>query len=344
MHASSFPRLAWVARTISILALLAACGSDDAEPTPAAPFVEPAPGAPAANPDAPGGDDDGSEATPAAERPDPSSTPVARGAADGLSPASGDGAAPAPAAPSGTPEAPAAPLPERVRIVAVGDSITQATCWRALLWQQLDRDFPGRTDFVGSHASDAGCMVAGHDMDNEGYGSALVTEVAAGVTDRRTCSPACPSLDVLRQNFAATPADVALVHFGTNDVWNGIGAGNGSAPEAGSILAAYGAVLDALRASNPGIRVLVAQIIPMNVSEATCAGCTCAECPGRITTLNQQIALWAAAVGTAASPVSVVDQWTGFDASTDTRDGVHPNLTGSEKMASQWYAALAPLL
>lgn len=333
MHASSFPRLAWTSCLISSLALLAACGSDD-EPAPVTPFAGPAMGA---APDAPGVAGDPSEATPPGEQPDPSSTPVAEDAAEGLSPASGDGAAPSTSEAAGS-------LPERVRIVAVGDSITQATCWRALLWQQLERDFPGRSDFVGSHPSDAGCMVAGYDMDNEGYGSALVTEVAAGVTDRRTCSPACPTLDVLRQNFAAAPADVALVHFGTNDVWNGIGAGNGSAPEAGSILAAYGAVLDALRASNPGIRVFVAQIIPMNVTEATCTGCTCAECPDRITTLNQQIALWAAAAGTAASPVSVVDQWTGFDASTDTRDGVHPNLTGSEKMASRWYAALAPLL
>jgi lysophospholipase L1-like esterase len=187
-------------------------------------------------------------------------------------------------------------------------------------------------------------MVAGYDMDNEGYGSALVTEVAAGITDRRTCNPECPSLEVLRQNFAATPADVALMHFGTNDVWNGINAGNGSSPEAGSILAAYGAVLDALRASSPNVRVLVAQIIPMNVTEATCTGCTCAECPDRITTLNQQIERWALSVSTATSPVSVVDQWTGFDASTDTGDGVHPNVIGSEKMANQWYAALAPLL
>jgi lysophospholipase L1-like esterase len=311
------------------------------------PSDEPPPGAPSTVPGVMGG---APETTRQGQQPDSSSIPpTSETGAGGLTPARGDGAAPTPGTetppPSGATDAPAlTPLPELARIVAVGDSITQSTCWRALLWQQLERDFPDRTDFVGTHASDAGCMVAGYDMDNEGYGSALVTEVAAGVTDRRTCNPDCPSLDVLRQNFASAPADVALVHFGTNDVWNGINAGDGNAPEAGSVLAAYGAVLEALRASNPSIRVFVAQLIPMNVSEATCTGCTCAECPDRVTTLNEQMALWAAAVDTAASPGSIVDQWTGFDALTDTRDGVHPNLTGSEKMASQWYGALAPLL
>jgi lysophospholipase L1-like esterase len=187
-------------------------------------------------------------------------------------------------------------------------------------------------------------MVPGSDQDNEAYGSALVTEVAAGITDRRTCNPACPSLDDLRQRFAATPADVAFLHFATNDVWNGVNPGTAAAPEPGSILAAYDAVLAAMRSVNPNIWVFAAQIIPMNVTESTCAGCTCAECPARIATLNQRIAEWAVANGTAASPIRLVDQFTGFDAAADTADGVHPNAVGSQKMADRWYAALTPLL
>jgi lysophospholipase L1-like esterase len=181
-------------------------------------------------------------------------------------------------------------------------------------------------------------------MDNEAYGSALVTEVAAGITDRRMCNPACPTLDDLRTRFAATPSDIAFLHFATNDVWNGINPGTASTPEAGSILAAYDAVLEALRASNPNVRVFAAQIIPMNVTETTCAGCTCSECPDRIAALNSRMSDWAVAHSSASSPVSVVDQWTGFDAASDTRDGVHPNDAGSQKMADRWYAALAPLL
>ncbi len=238
----------------------------------------------------------------------------------------------------------AAPLPELVRLVPVGDSTTQATCWRALLWQRLGQDFPGRVDFVGSHQNDNACAVPGYDQDNEAYGGALVTEIVAGITTARTCNPPCPTLDDLRSDFAEAPADVALLHFGTNDVWNNIAPGDGNAPAPGSILAAYDAVVGALREANPDIRILVAQIIPLGPTEATCAGCTCADCPGRVSALNAQISSWAARLRTPQSPISVVDQETGYDVVADNRDGVHPNDSGSQKMATRWYEALAPLL
>jgi lysophospholipase L1-like esterase len=261
-------------------------------------------------------------------------------------PADSGGSAPigAPAAGADGGTLPVTPLPALTRLIAVGDSTTQSTCWRALLWQVLDRDFPGRTDFVGSHTSDDGCPVPGYDMDNEAYGSSLVTEIAAGITTQRTCNPACPSLDDLRQRFTAAQPDVALMHFGTNDVWNNIPPGDVSAPGPGSILAAYDAVLQALRGANPNIVVFVAQIIPMNPTTATCDTCACPECGGRVVALDQEIVPWAARVSTPASPVLVVDQWTGFDVAADTKEGVHPNLAGSQKMADRWYAALAPLL
>jgi hypothetical protein len=51
---------------------------------------------------------------------------------------------------------------------------------------------------------------------------------------------------------------------------------------------------------------------------------------------------------TAASPVTIVDQWTGYDAAVDNCapmrcDGVHPGPTGSVKMAKKWDEALEPL-
>lgn len=36
----------------------------------------------------------------------------------------------------------------------------------------------------------------------------------------------------------------------------------------------------------------------------------------------------------------MVDQYTGFDAANDLRDGVHPNAAGDTKMAAKWYPAL----
>ena len=119
------------------------------------------------------------------------------------------------------------------------------------------------------------------------------------------------------------------MHLGTNDVWNN--------RSPATILAAYGKMVDQMRAQNPRMTVLVAQIIPMNPSN-------CADCGARVVALNQAIPAWAAGKSTAESPVVVVDQFTGFNTATDTGDGVHPNDAGIQKMSDRWYPALAAAL
>jgi lysophospholipase L1-like esterase len=81
----------------------------------------------------------------------------------------------------------------------------------------------------------------------------------------------------------------------------------------------------------------------MKVSDLTCQGCTCAGCGSAVPALNAAIDAWAPSKSTPASPIIVVDQYTGFNADTHTRDGVHPNDAGSQNMANQWAAALEPL-
>jgi lysophospholipase L1-like esterase len=221
-----------------------------------------------------------------------------------------------------------------VRIMALGDSTTGSVCWRAMLWTMLNQGgFSGRFNFVGSRNNDPGCNVPGYDTDNEGHPSVLITnfindadDIAAGVQTPQA---------LLGQN----PADVVLFHFATNDVWNG------SISNA-AILAAYTTVLAALRAANPKVIVLAAQLIPLvpiNVP-GTCSACACpTACDQRMVTFNSMIPAWAAANSTASSPIMVVDQHTGFVSTTDTVDGVHPNAAGSMKIAAKWYAALTPL-
>ena len=204
--------------------------------------------------------------------------------------------------------------PAPVRIMPLGDSITGSPgCWRATLWNQLRDSGFTDIDFVGTQAPQ-GCGVA-HDGDHEGHGGALVTNVAAQ--------------NQLPPWLAATDPDVVLMLFGTNDVW--------SNRSTATILAAYGTLVDQMRAQNPGVTVLVAQIIPMNPSG-------CGECAARVVDLNAAIPGWASSVSTAASPVVPVDQWTGFATATDTYDGVHPNASGDQKMATGWYPALTDAL
>ena len=45
-----------------------------------------------------------------------------------------------------------------------------------------------------------------------------------------------------------------------------------------------------------------------------------------------------------ASPITVVDQYTNFDAAADTKDGVHANDMGSVKIATNWFTALTKAL
>lgn len=208
------------------------------------------------------------------------------------------------------PAATAAP----VRIMPLGDSITGSPgCWRALLWNRLQSTGYRNIDFVGT-LNQRGCPQA-HDGDNEGHGGELVTNVA--------------NRNLLPGRLAATRPDIVVMHFGTNDVWSSV--------STDTILAAYTKLVQQMRASNPNMKILVAQLIPMNPS-----GCT--GCAQRVTALNARIPGWARATSTSRSPVTVVDQWTGFNTASDTYDGVHPSASGNEKIAARWYPALTTAL
>ena len=119
--------------------------------------------------------------------------------------------------------------------------------------------------------------------------------------------------------LAATHPHIVVMHFGTNGVWS-----NRSTAQ---ILAACTTLVGQMRADNPAMKILVAKIIPVAPS-------ACAECAQRTVDLDAAIAAWAASTTTAASPVTVVDQWTGGDPAADTSDGVHPNGSGIVTMAT----------
>ena len=207
-----------------------------------------------------------------------------------------------------------------VRIMALGDSITGSPgCWRALLWQHMQNTGYTNVDFVGT-LSAQGCGFS-YDGENEGHGGILATNIA--------------SQNQLPAWLSATSPDVILMHLGTNDVW--------SAKPTSEIIAAFSTMLGQMRSKNPNTKLVVAKIIPVAPS-------SCGECPQRTIDLNSAIGTWAAANTTAASPISVVDQWTGWVPSTDTSDGVHPvganagSGVGIDKMESRWYPGVIAAL
>jgi lysophospholipase L1-like esterase len=208
-----------------------------------------------------------------------------------------------------------APAPARaaspVRVMPLGDSITGSPgCWRQLLWSRLQSTGYSNVDFVGTLNNSTSCGTS-YDGDNEGHGGFLAT-------------------GILNQNqlpgwLSASKPDVVMMQLGTNDVWSNI--------STATILSAFSGLVDQMRASNPNMRIVVAQILPMNPSG-------CGECAQRVVALNAAIPAWAAGKSTTASPITVADVWTGINTATDTTDGVHPNDAGNQKIANAWYPAL----
>ncbi|KAK3318975.1 SGNH hydrolase-type esterase domain-containing protein [Apodospora peruviana] len=197
-----------------------------------------------------------------------------------------------------------------VRIMALGDSITGSPgCWRALLWRKLQTAGITNTKFVGTLPAQ-GCGFT-YDGANEGHGGFLATGIVS--------SKQLPGW------LSQTHPDIVMMHLGTNDVWNS------KSPT--EILAAFDTLLEQMRASKRTIKILVAQIIPMNPPN-------CSQCGQRVVALNKAIPDWAAGKNSTDSPVVVVDCWTGFDTAKDTQDGVHPISSGNEKLANCWYGPL----
>ncbi len=216
-----------------------------------------------------------------------------------------------------TPPTTTAPAPPAVgaKVMPLGDSITQGNTqldsYRRPLWHALAAA-GADVDFVGSQASnhDGSPPNPDFDTDNEGHWGWTAGEVLAQ----------------MRGWAQAHRPDIALLHLGTNDMLGGSGIG--------STLDELTGIVEALRASNPQVVVLLAQLIPTRFDEAN----------ERIVELNGNLATLAPSLSTDTSPVVLVDQFTGFEPSTMTVDGLHPNTVGEERMAQIWLQALQPFL
>jgi lysophospholipase L1-like esterase len=212
------------------------------------------------------------------------------------------------------PSASSAAVP--LRIMPLGDSITAGPgCWRALLWNRLQANGFTDIDFVGTQPG-GGCPGPAYDVDHEGHGGFSAT----GIADQNQLPPW----------LSATSPDIVMMHLGTNDTWGG------HIPLSAK-LAAYTKLVGQMRANNPAMKIIVAQIIPMNPPG-------CATCAPDVVALNNAIPGWAAGLRTAQSPIHVADLWTGFNTATDTFDGVHPTAAGFQKMSDRWYPTLAAVL
>jgi lysophospholipase L1-like esterase len=196
---------------------------------------------------------------------------------------------------------------EPTRIMPLGDSITdndQYTSYRRPLWKQLVQA-NHTVDFVGSLK---GPIHNDYDYDHEGHSGWRIDMVNEKVSEW----------------LAAQNPHIVLVHLGTNDI--------AYYHTTESSIAELGQLIDLIRANNPNMIILLAQIIPNGAAIPEVEELN-AEIPGLVT-----------AKTTPESPVILVDQYTGYDALTDNYDLVHPNDSGGAKLAQRWFEQLDPVL
>ena len=214
-----------------------------------------------------------------------------------------------------------------VKIMPLGDSITHgftnANSYRRVLWKLLTNSGYS-VDFVGSLTTGYDGPVPNPDFDlnHEGHRGYETYQIRDNINAWAT----------------ANPPDIVLLHIGTNDAKS-----HTNATTTTNLIAQ---IIDLLRVVNPNVKILLAQIIPLN-GNGTNAFYPPYNLPADwpyVLALNQVIPALVAAKTTGPSPVILVDQFSDFNLLTDLFDGLHPNAVGESKMASKWFDALQGVL
>ena len=212
------------------------------------------------------------------------------------------------------------------KVMMLGDSVTAATCYPQLVSKTLIAGGHTNFQFIGTQTNQQSCSAT--QVREEGHGGYGVTYLPQNSTREACQKPACGSYAEL-QTWAAEKPEIVLMHFGTNDVWDGQSPSN--------ILSAYVSVIAEFRKQNPSVVFFVSKIIKLNPS-----GCT--SCLTNVAALVAAVTdSWATANSLPSSPVFIVDDYdSGFDpnSKSDTSDGVHPTPSGALKVASATASAV----
>ena len=206
------------------------------------------------------------------------------------------------------------------RIMPLGDSITYGeppddpllvTGYRQPLYQAL-LSSGYSFDFVGSQHDG---NIALFDIDHEGHGgwgAKLPRAYGGGIAP------------YVQQLLTANPADVVLLHIGTNDISDGTQNVNDVAE-----------ILDNIDLISGNIVVILARIINRNDGTDKILATTA---------FNDAVEAMAKARITAGDRIIIVDQEHALNYATDLASTLHPNAAGYNKMSDVWKAALTEIL
>ncbi len=216
------------------------------------------------------------------------------------------------------------------KVMPLGDSVTESTCYPQITYETLMAGHHTNFQFVGTEMTNQSCgSGAPSSIKDEGHAGYGVTYLPQNST-RSDCtkSSGCGSYAEL-QTWAAEKPDIVLMHFGTNDVWDGVATS--------TILSAYVAVIAEFRKQNPNVIFFVSKIIKLAPSG-------CGNCLTNVAALAAALTpAWASSNSTASSPIDIVDHYgSSFDPTNtaDTADGVHPTAAGATIMSTVTYDAI----
>ena len=206
-----------------------------------------------------------------------------------------------------------AQIPTPVKIMPLGDSITVGYPGTNGYRKNLNIGLTNsgfNVDFVGSQQNGTG----GFDPDNEGHESYSANDIR----------------DHVYSWLTSNPADVILLHIGTNDIQGG--------QDAAGVVAEVNSTLNNIDqwANDNGrtVTIILAQIILCSINASW-----------NTTTKLYNDELQQMAEARSADHIIVVDMENALNYATDlSPDGIHPTDTGYAKMANVWYNALTGLL
>ncbi len=213
------------------------------------------------------------------------------------------------------------------RIMPLGDSITYGDHsdstggYRGPLWTTLSTESRYTLNFVGSQAYGIdyqNIIDPTFDLDNEGHNGWPASWINADIS-------------VFLTN---NPADIVLLHIGTNDVKL---ISDPADPAITNIVETVESILDNIDTFDPQIKVILARIINYDSSSAA---------RDIITEYNRQLAVMAENRIANGDDIEIVDMenGAGIDYSTDMDDMLHPNDLGYTKIAHLWSEKLKTII
>lgn len=221
---------------------------------------------------------------------------------------------------------PATPEPQKVKIMPLGDSITNgfsvAGAYRNRLCELLvTNNLSDNVDFVGSQNTGSG-----YDNDNEGHSGWAIAKIPqSGDVENKGRNGLNENIDSWMNTYKP---DIVLLQVGTNDILSLYDLGN--APQRLETL------VDKVLAKLPSDGKMYIAKIPYISESANYnkTGKNQAELNEIVDTYNMAVVSLAQKKG-----ITLVDI-NGCITLSDLQDGIHPNAAGYAKMGELWYSIL----